>query len=167
MFGKLGQRCSLKREEALVNTAQAAGALLIIGSVVFLVGAAVGVPRVFTERDPQACLRMLEEGLRIWRLAQPLYGLGPLNHLGGSRLSRCRCASRMDPCTVRGRLLGTRDRCSGVVMVPVPARHPDRSRCQTGVVIGLPFGEVPGTAGGSRSRARCGPPLVVMPHIRA
>ena len=50
---------------------------MVIGSVVFGVGAAIGVPRVFTERDPQARLRMLEEGLRRWRMAQPLYGLGP------------------------------------------------------------------------------------------
>jgi len=43
---------------------------MIIGSVVFWAGAAIGVPRVFTERDPQARLRMLEEGLRKWRMAQ-------------------------------------------------------------------------------------------------
>jgi hypothetical protein len=55
-----------------------AGLLLIVGSVVFLVGAAVGVPRVFTEPDPQARLRLLTEHLGAWRAAQPLYGLGPI-----------------------------------------------------------------------------------------
>lgn len=54
------------------------GLLLIAGSVVFLVGAAVGVPRVFTEPDPQARLRLLTEHLGAWRAAQPLYGLGPI-----------------------------------------------------------------------------------------
>ncbi len=54
-----------------------AGILLITGSVVFLAGAALGVPRVFTEPDPQARLRLLTEHLGMWRAAQPLYGLGP------------------------------------------------------------------------------------------
>jgi len=50
---------------------------VVVMNTIFGVGAAIGVPRVFTERDPQARLRMLEEGLRRWRMAQPLYGLGP------------------------------------------------------------------------------------------
>lgn len=54
------------------------GLLLVAGSVVFLVGAAVGVPKVFTEPDPQARLRLLTEHLGMWRAAQPLYGLGPV-----------------------------------------------------------------------------------------
>ena len=54
------------------------GILLILGSVVFLVGAAVGVPGVFTERDPQVRLRMLTARLRAWQIAQPLYGAGPV-----------------------------------------------------------------------------------------
>jgi hypothetical protein len=54
------------------------GILLVVGSVVFLVGAAVGVPAVFTEPDPQARLRMLTGHLGMWRAAQPLYGLGPV-----------------------------------------------------------------------------------------
>jgi hypothetical protein len=54
------------------------GILLIAGSVLFLVGAAVGVPAVFAERDPGARLRLLRTHLRSWRAAQPLYGLGPL-----------------------------------------------------------------------------------------
>ncbi len=49
---------------------------MIVGSAVFLIGAAIGVPRVFTEGDPQVRLRMLSERLRAWRLAQPLYGAG-------------------------------------------------------------------------------------------
>jgi hypothetical protein len=55
-----------------------AGILLIVGSVVFLIGAAIGVPRVFTEPDPSERLRMVTERLGSWRVAQPLYGLGPL-----------------------------------------------------------------------------------------
>ncbi len=60
-----------------MTTDHIAGVLLVIGAVVFGVGAAVGVPRVFTERDPVARLRMLEERQGMWRMAQPLYGLGP------------------------------------------------------------------------------------------
>lgn len=55
-----------------------AGVLVLVGSGVFFLGAAVGVPRVFTERDPARRLRMLEDRLTAWRLAQPLYALGPL-----------------------------------------------------------------------------------------
>jgi hypothetical protein len=54
------------------------GLLLIVGSVIFVAGAAVGVPRVFTEPDPQVRLRLLTEHLGMWRAAQPLYGLGPV-----------------------------------------------------------------------------------------
>jgi hypothetical protein len=54
------------------------GILLIVGSLVFVVGAAVGVPGVFTERDPEVRLRMLTERRRTWRAAQPLYALGPI-----------------------------------------------------------------------------------------
>jgi hypothetical protein len=52
--------------------------LLIVGSVVFMVGAAVGVPKVFTEPDPQTRLRLLTEHPDAWRAAQPLGGLGAL-----------------------------------------------------------------------------------------
>ncbi|HXJ64101.1 MAG TPA: hypothetical protein VNN79_10135 [Actinomycetota bacterium] len=55
-----------------------AGLLLIVGAVVFWVGAAIGVPRVFTEGDPNARLKMLQTRARSWRAAQPLYGLGAL-----------------------------------------------------------------------------------------
>ncbi len=61
-----------------MTTERTGGALLILGSVVFLVGAAVGVPGVFTERDPQVRLRMLASRLRAWQIAQPLYGAGPV-----------------------------------------------------------------------------------------
>lgn len=61
-----------------MQSVPAAGALLVIGSVTFLCGAAIGLPRVFTEPDPETRLRMLEQGIRRWRAAQPLYGLGPL-----------------------------------------------------------------------------------------
>ena len=55
-----------------------ASVLLIGGSVVFLVGAAIGVPRVFMERDPGARPRLLRARPRAWRWAQPLYAGGPL-----------------------------------------------------------------------------------------
>ena len=51
--------------------------LLVVGSSVFFLGAAIGVPRVFTERDPQVRLRLLTERVRAWQVAQPLYGAGP------------------------------------------------------------------------------------------
>lgn len=54
------------------------GILLIVGSLVFMIGAAVGVPGVFTQRDPQTRLRMVTEQRRSWRIAQPLYGLGAI-----------------------------------------------------------------------------------------
>jgi hypothetical protein len=55
-----------------------ASVLLIGGSVVFLAGAAIGVPRVFMEPDPDARLRLLQARPRAWRWAQPLYAGGPL-----------------------------------------------------------------------------------------
>jgi hypothetical protein len=63
---------------AVVTSDHTPGLLLIVGSVVFLAGAAIGVPGVFTEPDPQARLRLLTEHLVAWRIAQPLYGLGPI-----------------------------------------------------------------------------------------
>jgi hypothetical protein len=60
-------------------TARETGALLlVVGSLIFLAGAALGVPRVFTERDREKRLQMLTERLTAWRAAQPLYALGPL-----------------------------------------------------------------------------------------
>jgi hypothetical protein len=55
-----------------------AGVLLIAGSALFLAGAAIAVPRVFTEPDREAKARMLAERPRSWRLGQPLYALGAL-----------------------------------------------------------------------------------------
>ena len=55
-----------------------AGTLLIVGASIFMVGAAVGVPRVFTTPDPQARLRLLEQQAGRWRIAQPLYAGGPV-----------------------------------------------------------------------------------------
>lgn len=57
-----------------------AGVLLVVGSVVFGLGAAVGPwasPGGVHPTRPQARLRMLTERLGSWRIAQPLYGLGP------------------------------------------------------------------------------------------
>jgi hypothetical protein len=56
----------------------AAGVLVLVGSVIFFVGASLGVPGVFTESSPERRLAMLEDRLTAWRLAQPLYALGPL-----------------------------------------------------------------------------------------
>jgi len=61
-----------------MNEVQTAGLLFIVGSTVFIFGAGIGVPRVFTERDPNTRLRMLEERRNIWRIAQPFYGLGAI-----------------------------------------------------------------------------------------
>jgi hypothetical protein len=69
-----------------VSTIRGAGALLIAGSVIFLLGAQLGVPKVFTEPEPQSRLRMLEENLGRWRAAQPLYGLGPIITAVGAAL---------------------------------------------------------------------------------
>ena len=55
-----------------------AGVLVLVGSAVFFLGASLGVPRVFTESRPEQRLAMLEDRLSAWRLAQPLYALGPL-----------------------------------------------------------------------------------------
>ncbi len=55
-----------------------AGVVIITGSVVFLAGAAIAVPRVFTVPDSEARLRLLEEHRMLWRLGQPGYALGAL-----------------------------------------------------------------------------------------
>jgi hypothetical protein len=62
----------------VVTTERTGAILLIVGSAVFGVGAVVGVPGVFTQRDPQVRLRMLTERLRAWQVAQPLSGAGPV-----------------------------------------------------------------------------------------
>jgi len=61
-----------------MDGAGTATTLVVSGSAIFLVGAAIGVPRVFTEPDPATKLRRLEERLTWWRAAQPLYAGGPL-----------------------------------------------------------------------------------------
>lgn len=55
-----------------------AGELLVSGSVLFLLGAGLAVPRVFIEPDGEEKLRMLTERSLRWRLGQPLYALGAL-----------------------------------------------------------------------------------------
>ena len=54
----------------------AATSTVWIGSALFLVGAAIAVPRVFTEPDREQKLRMLEAGQFRWRVGQPLYAAG-------------------------------------------------------------------------------------------
>ena len=55
-----------------------AGVVLIVGSTIFGIGAALGVPRVFTTSDRQARLRLLEQHRRAWQFAQPFYAVGPV-----------------------------------------------------------------------------------------
>ncbi len=61
-----------------MSTRQIAAMLLITGSIIFLVGAAIGVPRVFTEPDPEVRLRLLLNHVTAWRASQPLYAFGAL-----------------------------------------------------------------------------------------
>jgi hypothetical protein len=49
---------------------------MISGSAVFLAGAAIAVPRVFTEPDRQERRRLLEQQPVRWRVGQPGYALG-------------------------------------------------------------------------------------------
>ena len=51
---------------------------LIAGSVVFLIGATIGVPRVFMTTIPEERVRLLTEHLTQWRLAQAPYAIGPV-----------------------------------------------------------------------------------------
>lgn len=55
-----------------------AAVLLLSGSAMFGVGAAIGVPRVFTTPDRGEKARMLAGSPTAWRLSQPLYALGSL-----------------------------------------------------------------------------------------
>jgi hypothetical protein len=59
-----------------MTTVETARVLLILGSTLFLLGAAIGVPRVWSEQDPQARQRLLEEHRGIWRVSQPFYAGG-------------------------------------------------------------------------------------------
>jgi len=61
-----------------MNSVQIAGVLFIAGSTIFIFGAGIGVPRIWTEPDPHARLRILEERRTMWRIAQPFYGLGAI-----------------------------------------------------------------------------------------
>ena len=61
-----------------MNPTQIAGVLFIAGSTIFIFGAGIGVPRIWTEPDPHARLRMLEQRRTMWRIAQPFYGLGAI-----------------------------------------------------------------------------------------
>jgi hypothetical protein len=61
-----------------VTAHRLAAVLIVGGSAIFLLGAAIGVPAVFLRRDPDARHHLLRNNLSRWRIAQPLYGLGPL-----------------------------------------------------------------------------------------
>lgn len=54
------------------------GWLVLLGSVVFLAGAAYGVPRVFAIRTPEKRLALLQARADVWRRAQWPYAIGPL-----------------------------------------------------------------------------------------
>ena len=58
--------------------ATAATLLSVVGSAIFLVGAGIGLPRVFTEPDPAVKLQVLEGRMTQWRIAQPFYAIGPV-----------------------------------------------------------------------------------------
>jgi hypothetical protein len=58
--------------------ATAAAVLVLAGSAIFLVGAGIGVPRVFTEPNVAERVRLLDSHRAQWRIAQPLYAIGPL-----------------------------------------------------------------------------------------
>lgn len=51
---------------------------LIVGSVVFGVGAAIGIPRLFMTTDADERLRLLTDHAVLWRVAQVPYALGPV-----------------------------------------------------------------------------------------
>jgi hypothetical protein len=55
-----------------------AGVLMIVGSALFFAGAAIAVPRVFTEPDRAEKARLLAERPTAWRVGQPLYAVGAL-----------------------------------------------------------------------------------------
>ena len=101
---------------------KAAGLLLILGALTFCVGAAIGVPRVFTEPDRQEKLRMLEERRAWWLAAAPLYAFGPVIICWGvAGLAAEATAGRTLLDTSSALLLLGAD---GLVLVGVPAHHP-------------------------------------------
>jgi hypothetical protein len=77
-----------------VTPARLAAVLIVGGSAVFLLGAAVGVPAIFTQDDPDARLRLLQSSLTRWRVAQPLYALGPLLVAAGTGVLAAATSSR-------------------------------------------------------------------------
>ena len=52
--------------------------LLVVGSIVFGIGASIGVPSVFNTADREVRRELLDRHRTRWQLAQPLYALGPL-----------------------------------------------------------------------------------------
>jgi hypothetical protein len=52
--------------------------LVLAGSALFLAGAGIAVPRVFTEPEREQKPRILETGRVRWRVGQPLYAAGAL-----------------------------------------------------------------------------------------
>jgi hypothetical protein len=55
-----------------------AGWFVVAGSLVFFIGATIGVPGVFMTADAEERLALLRRRMIYWRLGQPLYSLGPL-----------------------------------------------------------------------------------------
>jgi hypothetical protein len=56
----------------------AAALMVIVGSVVFLVGAGFGVPSVFMTGDSEERVRLLTSHVTRWRVAQFFYAGGPV-----------------------------------------------------------------------------------------
>lgn len=55
-----------------------AALLVIVGSLVFLTGAGIGVPSIFMTRDVKERVRLLTANTARWRAAQYLYAAGPV-----------------------------------------------------------------------------------------
>ena len=114
-----------------------AGVLVLVGSGVFFLGAALGVPGVFTERDPARRLQLLEDRLTAWRLAQPLYALGPLVvALGVGVLARASSGAAATATALAGAVLGAGALCWSWSTAQRGARHREFA---AGTLPGWPF----------------------------
>lgn len=67
----------------VASTSTSAATALVAGSAIFVIGAGIGVPRVFAEPDREEKWRLLSENLLWWRASQPLYALGALTAATG------------------------------------------------------------------------------------
>lgn len=61
-----------------MSTFRLGATLVVVGSATFLVGAAFGVPTVFTTAGRDERVRLLTRHMRRWQAAQVFYGGGPV-----------------------------------------------------------------------------------------